>query len=400
MKQPTTVHYTSSGLKPPVFIITSLSEPQWDVVEMEHSKNARGEHEFTKTFNAEPGQYQYKFRLGPGDWWVFDEDKPTVDDGFGNKNNLLTVKPQPSQPAKPLDQERLTPGLGGQRVSIDAAPTPAGTTPAPLMDHESYFPQPSKSEESAALTPAPAPLLSHETNVLPPAQSESFGTHPPITTNDEGSAHPLLPHEALSPDTAEQHHSPLFRHESNGLHNRHDEPEDLSPSKSTKTHKQVQEEATHTDHHLLDKFPTDEQGILDTLRRASGQASLAEGAADAGAKKSPESRAVSDGSVTALESVKEDEVAEGQSHIHDSVTVDPRPKAPATPPLTPAEGKEPESRNASEDEATRREEREQAELDADKTVAASKGALQLAMWFVRAIWQWLVLFARGKKPVP
>jgi len=29
---------------------------------------------FTKIIeNVQPGAYEYKFRLGPGDWWVLDE---------------------------------------------------------------------------------------------------------------------------------------------------------------------------------------------------------------------------------------------------------------------------------------------------------------------------------------
>lgn len=432
MKQPVTIHYTSPGLEPPVFIITSLSDPQWDVIEMDHSKNGEDEHEFTKTFIAEPGQYQYKFRLGPGDWWVFDEHKPTVDDGFGNKNNLLTIKPH--LPSKLAEQEKLTPGLSGQKVSIDAGATPAASTPAPLMGHESYFPQPSKLAESAAPTPAPAPLLSHEQTYFPQTTetSKPAETSKPILShyqqpsdfNDEGSAHPLFPHEAISPDAGEQHHSPLFRHESNGLHNRHAEETSSSPKSRNlqKQQSQVQDEAT--EHPSLDKFPTDEKGIMDTLRRASGQS---EG------PKNPETRAVSDGSASGLESVREDAgeekttkgntKGEGKGKERgswkDSVVAadtDPRPKGPVTPPLTPGqEGKEAAGVEEDDDESTKREQREQEEMDSEgkketaedggdgaalEKTEARRGPLQLLYWVVMAFWQWFVLFAKGKKPVP
>lgn len=59
---------------------------------MDYGELPSGEREFVKTFHAGEGEYQYKFRLGPGDWWVCDEDKPTVDDGLGNRNNVLVVK--------------------------------------------------------------------------------------------------------------------------------------------------------------------------------------------------------------------------------------------------------------------------------------------------------------------
>lgn len=92
MAHQVTITYSSPGLQPPVYITSSLSEPQWDLIEMDCSEAPSGEWEFSKTFPAVKGEYQYKFRLGPGDWWVCDESKPTVDDGFGDRNNVLVVQ--------------------------------------------------------------------------------------------------------------------------------------------------------------------------------------------------------------------------------------------------------------------------------------------------------------------
>ena len=72
MAQKVTVTYSSPGLQPPVYITTSLSEPQWELLEMDCRKTPDGEREFAKTFHVAGGEYQYKFRLGPGDWWVCD----------------------------------------------------------------------------------------------------------------------------------------------------------------------------------------------------------------------------------------------------------------------------------------------------------------------------------------
>ena len=44
---------------------------------MKHKEKDDGELNFEHEFEADPGEYQYKFRLGPGDWWVLDETKPT-----------------------------------------------------------------------------------------------------------------------------------------------------------------------------------------------------------------------------------------------------------------------------------------------------------------------------------
>lgn len=58
---------------------------------MEAINHPEGQYLFKTDFEASPGEHQYKFRLGPGDWWVCDETKPTIDDGAGNRNNLLLV---------------------------------------------------------------------------------------------------------------------------------------------------------------------------------------------------------------------------------------------------------------------------------------------------------------------
>lgn len=77
MKTSVKLSFSSPGLKAPVYIVTSLSQPQWHPVEMEYIQQADGELKFSKDFEAEEGQYQYKFRLGPGDWWALDESKPS-----------------------------------------------------------------------------------------------------------------------------------------------------------------------------------------------------------------------------------------------------------------------------------------------------------------------------------
>ena len=64
MKQKVTVEYSSPGLQPPVYILTSLSDPQWDPIEMHRETNDHGDYIFSKTFYVEEGEYQYKFRLG------------------------------------------------------------------------------------------------------------------------------------------------------------------------------------------------------------------------------------------------------------------------------------------------------------------------------------------------
>lgn len=73
-----TLEYTSPGVVPPVFIAGSFSEPAWDPIEMEYTVAENGEHHFHKEILAEEGgNFQYKFRLGTGDWWALNESAPT-----------------------------------------------------------------------------------------------------------------------------------------------------------------------------------------------------------------------------------------------------------------------------------------------------------------------------------
>lgn len=74
---PYTVKYALPGTKPPVYLAGSFSDPTWQPQEMEYEE-VNGEFEFRKEIEVQPGQqYDYKFRLGPGDWWVLDEAAPT-----------------------------------------------------------------------------------------------------------------------------------------------------------------------------------------------------------------------------------------------------------------------------------------------------------------------------------
>lgn len=98
MSRKVTVSYEAPGLLPPVYITTTLSKPQWEVIEMDASKRNDG-YIFHKDFDAIEGEQQYKFRLGPGDWWVCDESKPTIEDDDGNRNNVLYITREQNQAA-------------------------------------------------------------------------------------------------------------------------------------------------------------------------------------------------------------------------------------------------------------------------------------------------------------
>ncbi|KAK0944743.1 hypothetical protein LTR29_003756 [Friedmanniomyces endolithicus] len=199
MTYPATVKYTSKGLQPPVYIFTSLSEPQWEAVEMDHETLADGENGFSKTFMADEGEYQYKFRLGPGDWWALDETKPNVDDGAGNKNNLMVVRPLTAAPQAAKQEAAKT-------VNAPSAPQPAVTSPppqaAPALPASQPAPQaavsPSQQPPQILVdsTPVAAPSLPRE---LPHPSDKSTATVPTalpaVASAPTVDAAPLLPHE-------------------------------------------------------------------------------------------------------------------------------------------------------------------------------------------------------------
>lgn len=74
----TTIKLSRPGLSPPVYLAGTWT--QWEPsIEMDHDAvfGSRDQHEFSKVVDIEPGEHQFKFRLGHGDWWIVDESTPT-----------------------------------------------------------------------------------------------------------------------------------------------------------------------------------------------------------------------------------------------------------------------------------------------------------------------------------
>ena len=73
-----TLTYASPGAVPPIFLAGSFSEPAWHPQEMEFTTDKNSEHQFHKEVQVGEGaEYQYKFRIGTGDWWALNEQAPT-----------------------------------------------------------------------------------------------------------------------------------------------------------------------------------------------------------------------------------------------------------------------------------------------------------------------------------
>ncbi|KAK0291066.1 hypothetical protein LTR35_001787 [Friedmanniomyces endolithicus] len=300
MTYPATIKYASKGLQPPVYIFTSLSDPQWEAVEMDHEILADGENSFSKTFMADEGEYQYKFRLGPGDWWALDETKPTLDDGAGNKNNVMVVKPVAAAPQASKKEPAKV-------VDAPAPQQPAASSPPPQAPVSPSQQQTPVSEKAAAIVPNPlptiasavtsvvAPLMKHESFFPDVNASSRYNAYDDDHNDDsnlveedyddddeifEHQQSPLMRHETLGPDSDEHAHSPLMRHESMTLYDRNDEPDHpysrsytaplgLTTSSSSAADS-VCPEADPNDP-SLERFPTDHVGIFQHIHRASTQ---------------------------------------------------------------------------------------------------------------------------------
>ena len=84
----TTITLEKDNVQPPVYVAGTFTG--WTPVEMGFEtteSNGSTQNVFSYKADLEPGDYQYKFRLGPGDWWVLDESTPT-----GLASTPLTVK--------------------------------------------------------------------------------------------------------------------------------------------------------------------------------------------------------------------------------------------------------------------------------------------------------------------
>ncbi|KAM0434410.1 hypothetical protein ACHAPT_003506 [Fusarium lateritium] len=201
-----TITYRKPGTSPPIFLAGSFSDPEWELQEMEYTTDEDGEHTFRSKVTVEAHQdYQFKLRIGHGDWWVLAENYPVVTDDSGNQNNLLNV-PESST------EEQIAP----------AGPN----TPAINVKHDTQ----------SATTSQEADNTKDETDdiKMPLFAHECLGAYDFGETDSE---HEAVPSASNSP---EQHPKHRFKK---------DDTTDIDINDPT-----------------LEKFPSDRGSILDALR--------------------------------------------------------------------------------------------------------------------------------------
>lgn len=78
------ISYVSPEARPPIFIAGSFTDPPWQPEELDYvlkqpddiesgTPSELSQYRFAKSVQIGEGRWQYKFRLGLGDWWVCDE---------------------------------------------------------------------------------------------------------------------------------------------------------------------------------------------------------------------------------------------------------------------------------------------------------------------------------------
>ncbi|KAF2819316.1 hypothetical protein CC86DRAFT_307416 [Ophiobolus disseminans] len=255
MSNKATITFSQAHVQPPVYVVTSLSEPPWETLEMEVDKEhqASGNLVFTRHFeNAPQGDHQYKIRIGDG-YWVVDESKDSATDEHGNRNNVIHVEQvaTESQQGKEdgLQDNRNDSSMDSdgniplpsipipfvvvEKVADQEQPEYGDTEPHPLApnvakrmaDFQPDF-ETTYEEEAAADSELPkspeVPLLVVEKTDDRLEHGDDFGqdaTAGQKIAHDKRAADTapdklvVMPEGHVEPGTADEQAAPLFRHE-------------------------------------------------------------------------------------------------------------------------------------------------------------------------------------------
>ncbi|KAF2465763.1 uncharacterized protein BDR25DRAFT_82866 [Lindgomyces ingoldianus] len=172
-----TITFTQAGIQPPVYVVTSLSTPPWDALEMSvsDSKTEAGDLVFTKQFDHVPaGIYQYKIRIGDG-FWVVDESKDAATDDAGNRNNVIYVKadtdsvPSAVVSANALQEDSAQCGVLASKPELEPAPLAQAEEETPLLsENDAKEPSTPAHKDQATSVPVPFTVVEKVPDQDPP----------------------------------------------------------------------------------------------------------------------------------------------------------------------------------------------------------------------------------------
>lgn len=198
----------------------------------------------------------------------------TVDDGAGNRNNLLVVKPQAQAAEKKPSVATST--LGDAAAPVEEPQHSANILGAPDEAAPNLFTHETFSGESIQ------PLLKHEsmkpsalnTTPVPVQSGNPSGKDQEYETDQDELASPLFRHESLgaqhSASSEDECASPLFRHESLSSTNSPKRRRSVRSSSASSHRSQAFGDENVSDH-VLERFPTEMDSIIDQLHRASSR---------------------------------------------------------------------------------------------------------------------------------
>ncbi|KAK8253300.1 hypothetical protein IWZ00DRAFT_184017 [Phyllosticta capitalensis] len=347
-KIPVTITFFHPNTNPPVYVATSLTNPPWQVVEMDvkQERTPSGDLVFEKKFDAvEAGEYQYKFRLGPGDWWVCDDNAPTESDP--DLPQSRSSSPVPAVVVEKVDDapshgDDFGPGAtSGQKVAHEKRKADADPDKV-IVSAES------DGKGLASLHPDVAAAVGHDALIehTPADDKVPLLPHESMSSEAPPQQAPLFSHEVAVAPIDFKGDVPLFRHESIAL----PPGEDASGSGHKTPSLQDMMDQEDPNDPAIEPFPTRRDTIYEHIRSMEQRLEEDQSIPEDSASNSPESRSANaddlpppspldsiqegeeedDAAIGSELNVQRDGMAERQHHAR-TVAVGSVP----TPPLTP-----------------------------------------------------------------
>ncbi|KAF2736204.1 hypothetical protein EJ04DRAFT_562633 [Polyplosphaeria fusca] len=172
MTAPATITFSQPGVRPPVFVVTSMSTPPWETLEMHSEGTKSGELIFSRRFDNVPeGDYQYKVRIGEGHW-VVDESNDSAADEHGNRNNVVHVKRIPDATSVGQATEASTKRKDSVQRE-ESAPPPDAAANAQSSPSAEPLMETSKVEQQPHEVPIPFTVVEKVAEKKPPEHSIS-----------------------------------------------------------------------------------------------------------------------------------------------------------------------------------------------------------------------------------
>ncbi|KAG6134053.1 hypothetical protein E4U38_002580 [Claviceps purpurea] len=268
-KSTVTLIYQKTGLAAPLFVGGSFTNPAWECQEMHSVANESGEHRFTIQVPVEPGkEYRYRFRASGDDSWFVDERRSTALNSLGQNCNILRVPVT----IKTGDELCLYPVEAEQTSSLAAADENQAT----LNSASASIPTNKSLNTAKEGVPRSGTPIKQVAAVAAEVADTAAKLDGPSLKPSSLMA--LRNDVHTDPAIEEQIDTPLFAHESFGnyefIEHEIDHNDDMGtgqrssslPSNGGGSVGDIVDDVD-IDDPTLEKFPSDKESVLDTLRK-------------------------------------------------------------------------------------------------------------------------------------